>query len=56
MEIFPGGEQQFQIDPIEEMKLRTWARVHYRPQSMRDASWHPVILDEMHRRDTELAS
>ncbi|MCA9055863.1 MAG: hypothetical protein KDA75_18645 [Planctomycetaceae bacterium] len=42
-----------EIDPIEEMRLRTWARRHYAPSTERDADWHPVILDEMHRKDVE---
>lgn len=55
MEMFQSSEQQFPIDPVEEMKLRTWARVHYLPRSQRDSRLHPVILDEMSRKDTELA-
>jgi hypothetical protein len=41
------------IDPIEEMRLRTWARQHYAPRQDRDASWHPIVLDEMRRKDGE---
>jgi len=41
------------IDPIEEMRLRAWARRHYAPVSERDASMHPVVLDEMRRKDRE---
>ncbi len=46
-------EQEAQIDPVEEMRLRTWARRNYQPQNDRDAEWHPVILDEMRRKDRE---
>lgn len=42
-----------ELDPIEEIRLRTWARRHYAPTTERDASWHPVILDEMRRKDGE---
>ncbi|MBX3452034.1 MAG: hypothetical protein KF777_20935 [Planctomycetaceae bacterium] len=42
-----------EIDPIEEMRLRAWARRHYLPVSERDRSWHPVVLDEMSRKDSE---
>jgi hypothetical protein len=42
-----------ELDPVEEMRLRTWARRHYAPSAERDAGWHPVILDEMRRKDSE---
>ncbi|MGD9856261.1 MAG: hypothetical protein AB7U20_15055 [Planctomycetaceae bacterium] len=45
----PGVE----IDPVEEMRLRTWARRHYTPANERDTDWHPVVLDEMRRKDRE---
>jgi hypothetical protein len=41
------------IDPIEEIRLRTWARQNYAPVEERDASWHPIILDEMDKKDHE---
>lgn len=41
------------VDPVEEMRLRTWARRHYAPVGDRDATWHPIVLDEMARRDRE---
>ncbi len=43
------------LDPIAEMQLRTWARRNYCELSERDRTWHPVILDEMSRRDEELS-
>jgi len=46
----PGVE----IDPVEEMRLRTWARQNYTPQQERDADWHPVILEEMRHKDHEV--
>ncbi len=43
----------FGVDPVEEMRMRTWARRHYAPIQDRDENWHPVVLDEMVRRDRE---
>ncbi len=46
--------REAEIDPVEEMRLRTWARRNYQPQQQeRDTEWHPVILDEMRRKDVE---
>ena len=42
-----------EVDFIEELKLRRWAREHYVPGDRRERSWHPVILDEMSRKDLE---
>jgi hypothetical protein len=42
-----------ELDFIEELKLRRWARENYVPRSQRQRSWHPVILDEMNRKDQE---
>ena len=41
------------VDFIEELRLRRWARENYVPASQRDARWHPVVLDEMRRKDAE---
>lgn len=46
-------ERVAEVDPIEEMRLRTWARRNYQPQSQRDTGMHPVVLDEMRRKDRE---
>jgi hypothetical protein len=43
-----------EIDFIEELRLRRWARENYVPPSSRELSWHPVILDEMDRKDVEM--
>jgi len=40
-------------DAIEELKLRRWARENYVPVNSRDTLWHPVVLEEMHRKDAE---
>jgi hypothetical protein len=42
-----------ELDFIEELKMRRWAREHYVPRDEREASWHPVVHDEMEKRDLE---
>lgn len=42
------------IDLIRELRLRKWARTNYVPIEQRIGSWHPLVLDEMQRRDEEL--
>jgi hypothetical protein len=41
------------VDFIEELRLRRWAREHYVPTNQRDGSWHPIVLEEMSRKDAE---
>ena len=41
------------VDPIEEIRLRTWARNDYAHSTEREENWHPIILDEMGRKDQE---
>ena len=41
------------VDFIEEVRLRRWARENYVPAADRNATWHPIILDEMSRKDRE---
>lgn len=53
MEMYQTRQAAGGVDPIEEMQLRTWARTHYQPLMQRDTKWHPVILDEMSRKDRE---
>jgi hypothetical protein len=48
-------EEPSDIDPIDEMRLRTWARKNYAPASKRPTDWHPIILDEMGKKDREQA-
>jgi hypothetical protein len=43
-----------EVDFIEELRLRRWARENYVSRSHRQLSWHPVILDEMDRKDVEM--
>jgi hypothetical protein len=42
------------IDLVEELRLRRWARANHVSPQDRDPCWHPVILDEMSRKDAEL--
>jgi hypothetical protein len=42
-----------ELDLIEELRLRRWAREHYVPHSQRQNSWHPVVHEEMGKRDLE---
>lgn len=42
-----------EVDLVEEMRLRTWARRNYVAACEREESWHRVILDEMARIDDE---
>jgi hypothetical protein len=48
------GREGTDVDPIEEIRLRTWARQNYAPASERGENWHPIILDEMTRKDEEV--
>ena len=41
------------VDAIEELRLRRWARENHVPAPHRDTAWHPIILDEMTRKDRE---
>lgn len=49
------GALAFDIDVIEELRLRRWARENYVPADERDRSWHPIILEEMRRKDGEVS-
>lgn len=44
-----------ELDFIEELRLRRWARQNYVPRPQRQLSWHPVVLEEMDRKDVEQA-
>ena len=45
-----------EVDFIEEIRLRRWARENYVPADERDETWHPVVLREMHDKDLEQGS
>jgi hypothetical protein len=42
-----------EVDFIEELRLRRWARENYVPRERRERSWHPVVLEEMDRKELE---
>lgn len=42
------------VDLVEEIRLRTWARTNYTAPHNRHATWHPIVHEEMERRDCEL--
>ncbi len=42
-----------EVDFIEELRLRRWARENYLPPDKRQDGLHPIILEEMRRRDAE---
>ena len=44
-----------EVDFIEELRLRRWARENYRPTEGRESNLHPVVLDEMTRKDSEVS-
>jgi hypothetical protein len=44
-----------EVDFIEELRLRRWARENYVGADGRDETWHPVILDEMRAKDSEVS-
>lgn len=50
-----GYEVMSDLDLIEELKLRRWAREHYVPRSQRERSWHPIVLEEMEKKDRDLS-
>jgi hypothetical protein len=41
------------LDFIEELRLRRWARENYVPTNRRQDTWHPVVHEEMEKRDLE---
>ena len=42
-----------EFDLIEELRLRRWAREHYVPVDRREPAWHPIVHDEMEKKDHE---
>jgi hypothetical protein len=41
------------LDLIEELRLRRWARENYVPSGQRQTGWHSVVHDEMSKKDFE---
>jgi hypothetical protein len=48
-----GSSAASELDMIEELRLRRWARENYVPSDKRHTTWHPVVLDEMAKKDHE---
>jgi hypothetical protein len=42
------------LDFIEELRLRRWARENYVPSEQREQAWHPVVHEEMEKKDVEV--
>jgi hypothetical protein len=43
------------VEIVEEIRLRTWARLNDAAPEERDDNWHPIALEEMDRKDIEVA-
>ncbi len=43
-----------ELDFIEELRLRRWARENYVPPEQRKATWHPVVHEEMEKKDRDM--
>jgi hypothetical protein len=46
--------QSAELDLIEELKLRRWARENYSPPKQRHPDWHPIVHEEMQKKDNEM--
>ena len=42
-----------ELDFIEELRLRRWARENYVPREQRKHSWHPIVHQEMEKKDVD---
>ena len=42
-----------ELDFIEELRLRRWARENWVPIDKRSHKWHPIVHDEMEKKDSE---
>jgi len=42
-----------EFDFIEELRLRRWARENYVPRPHRQRTWHPIVHEEMEKKDGE---
>lgn len=47
------GTMRAEVDFIEELRLRRWARENYVPKGEREENWHPIIHEEMRLKDRE---
>ena len=48
-----SGVMEMDLDFIEELKLRRWARENYVSPEERSQKWHPIIHEEMEKKDDE---
>jgi len=44
------------LDIVEELRMRRWARENYVPVEQRKPSWHPIVHEEMEKKDRESGS
>ena len=42
-----------ELDFIEELRLRRWARENYVPPEQREPSWHPIVHEEMEKKELD---
>ena len=45
-----------ELDFIEELRLRRWARENYVPPNQRKHSWHPIVHEEMEKKDVDVGT
>jgi hypothetical protein len=45
-----------ELDFIEELRLRRWARENWVPPEERSDSWHPIVHQEMEKKETEMGA
>ena len=48
-----SGVLELDLDLIEELRLRRWARENYVPPENRQRTWHPIVHEEMKKKDHE---
>lgn len=48
-----GSSAMADLDLIDELRLRRWARENYVAKEQRQLSWHPVVLEEMNRKEKD---
>src|SRR5438552_247813 len=42
-----------ELDFIEELRLRRWARENYVPPEKRSQNWHPIVHEEMEKKELD---
>jgi hypothetical protein len=48
-----SGSGVLELDFIEELRMRRWARENYCAPDERSSSWHPIVHEEMEKKDLE---